>query len=102
MRRRFHRVLERHGCRTTDHFAGFSLTGYLTAADLVRLFDHLPEGSTELMVHPGFCTAELRAAKTRLKESRQKELEALTSAEVRAALTRNGITLARYSTFGTT
>lgn len=96
LRRRFHRVLERHGCRTTDHFAGFSLTGYLQASDLVRLFDQLPAGSTELMVHPGFCTDELRAAKTRLKESRQKELEALVAPEVRASLERNGIRLARY------
>lgn len=96
LRRRFHRVLSGHGCQTTDHFAGFSLTGYLQAADLVRLFDRLPEGSTELMVHPGFCTTELRAARTRLKESREMELRALTAPEVRAALERNGIRLARY------
>ena len=27
MRRHFHRVLSRHGCRTTDHFAGFHNLG---------------------------------------------------------------------------
>ena len=48
------------------------------------------------MCHPGYCTGELRACPTRLKDSRQRELEALVSPEVRAALARNNITLVRY------
>jgi predicted glycoside hydrolase/deacetylase ChbG (UPF0249 family) len=100
MRRRFHRVLERHGCRTTDHFAGFQITGRFRAAELVELLGVLPEGSTELMCHPGRCGEALRAARTRLKESREQELEALVSAEVRAALGRNGIALVRYGELG--
>jgi len=96
MRRRFHRVLERHGCRTTDHFAGFQITGRFRAAELVRLLALLPEGSTELMCHPGLCGGDLRAARTRLKESRERELEALTSPEVRRALERHGIELVDY------
>ena len=62
LRRRFHRVLERHGCRTTDHFAGFQITGRFRTAELVELMAMIPEGSTELMVHPGHCGAALRAA----------------------------------------
>ena len=96
LRSYFHRVLSRRGCRTTDHFAGFSLTGYLEASDLIRLFGQLPEGSTELMVHPGYHGAELQAARTRLKASRQKELEALIAPETRAALQKNAIQLQRY------
>jgi predicted glycoside hydrolase/deacetylase ChbG (UPF0249 family) len=95
-RARFHRVLTRHGCRTTDHFAGFQLTGRYDASELARLIRQLPEGSTEFMCHPGFCTEELQAARTRLKESRRRELDALTSAEVRAAIQESGVTLARY------
>jgi predicted glycoside hydrolase/deacetylase ChbG (UPF0249 family) len=95
-RARFHRVLKRHGCRTTDHFAGFQITGHYDGAELARLIRDLPEGVTEFMCHPGFCTEELQAARTRLKESRQRELEALTSAEVRAAIQESGVTLARY------
>ena len=53
----FHRVLSRYGCRTTDHFAGFQMTGHYDAAELARLIRHLPEGVTEFMCHPGFCTA---------------------------------------------
>jgi predicted glycoside hydrolase/deacetylase ChbG (UPF0249 family) len=97
MRRRFHRVLNRHGCRTTDHFAGFQITGRFRTAELVELLGAIPEGSTELMCHPGRCGTALRSARTRLKESREQELEALVAPEVRAALERNGIELVTYS-----
>ena len=51
----------------------------MAPAELAQLIRDLPEGTTEFMCHPGFCTAELRAARTRLKESRRRELDALTS-----------------------
>ena len=60
----------------------------------------IPEGSTELMCHPGRCGAELRAARTRLKESRERELEALVAPEVRAAMLRNRIELVNYRGLG--
>jgi len=100
LRRRFHRVLARHGCRTTDHFAGFQITGRFRTAELVELLACLPHGSTELMCHPGYCGQELRGARTRLKESRERELEALTAPEVRAALERSGIELVGYAGLG--
>src|SRR5205823_1522223 len=34
VRRRFSRVLREHGCRSTDHFAGFQMTGRYDAASL--------------------------------------------------------------------
>jgi predicted glycoside hydrolase/deacetylase ChbG (UPF0249 family) len=95
-RRRFRRVLEKHGCRTTDHFAGFQITGRFRAGELVELMRVIPEGSTEFMCHPGRCTDALRAAATRLKESRERELEALIAPEVRAAMDQNGIELVNY------
>jgi predicted glycoside hydrolase/deacetylase ChbG (UPF0249 family) len=97
LRRRFHRVLEGHGCRTTDYFAGFQITGRFRTAELVELLALIPEGSTELMCHPGYCGEALRGAPTRLKDSREYELEALTAPETRAALERHGIELARYA-----
>jgi predicted glycoside hydrolase/deacetylase ChbG (UPF0249 family) len=97
MRRRFHRVLARHRCRTTDHFAGFQITGRFRAAELVELMAVIPEGSTELMVHPGRCGPALRAAPTRLKESREEELAALLAPQVREAMARNGIELVNYA-----
>ena len=91
------RVLTRHGCRTTDHFAGFAITGRYDAARLAKLIRRLPEGVTEFMCHPGFCTAELEHAHTRLKASRRRELDALTSAQVRVALEESNVVLTRYA-----
>jgi chitin disaccharide deacetylase len=97
LRRRFHRVLQKHGCRTTDHFAGFQITGRFHTAELVKLLAMLPAGSTELMCHPGRCGEALRDARTRLKESRERELEALVASDVHAALERNQVDLVRYA-----
>jgi predicted glycoside hydrolase/deacetylase ChbG (UPF0249 family) len=96
LRRRFHRVLDRHRCRTTDHFAGFQITGRFRIAELTALIESLPDGSTELMCHPGKCGPALRQARTRLKESREAELAALTAPEVRAALERARVELVSY------
>jgi chitin disaccharide deacetylase len=96
MRGRFVRVLGRHGCRWTDHFSGFSQTGRYDARHLVALIHALPEGSTEFMCHPGHCGDELRAARTRLKDSRQRELDTLTDPSVRVALGEAGVRLVSY------
>ncbi|MBM3811622.1 MAG: ChbG/HpnK family deacetylase [Acidimicrobiia bacterium] len=96
VRRRFHTVLERHGCRWTDHFAGFQMTGRYRAQELIALLEHLPDGVTEFMCHPGHYGEALRAARTRLKESRQRELEALTTPEVKAVLADRQIRLTCY------
>ena len=96
VRPRLERVLREHNCRSTGHFAGFSLTGRFAAADVVALIHALPEGTTEFMVHPGHCTHELLAARTRLKESRAAELEALVAPEVRRALSDSGVVLSSY------
>ena len=97
LRSHFHRVLTAHDCRTTDHFAGFQITGRFGPGDLALLIRQLPEGTTEFMCHPGFCTGELKLARTRLKESRERELEALVSSEVREALEEADVRLTRYS-----
>ena len=99
-RRHFRDVLSTHRCRATDHFAGFLITGRYGPSELASLIRGLPEGTTEFMCHPGFCGAELRAMRTRLKESRRRELEALTSPEVRAALEQAGVQLSGYREIG--
>jgi predicted glycoside hydrolase/deacetylase ChbG (UPF0249 family) len=96
LRPRFHNVIARHHCRTTDYFAGFLVTGRLETRELVDLLEALPEGSTELMCHPGRCELALRSARTRLKESREAELRALTAPQVREAVARAEIELVNY------
>jgi chitin disaccharide deacetylase len=93
---RFDGVLQHAGRKFTDHFTGFEVTGRLRTPELLAILRHLPDGLTELMCHPGFLGDELRAAPTRLKESRVMELEALTSPEARAMLEEAGIELTTY------
>ncbi len=85
-----------HGVRHTDHFWGFAVTGCLDTLALAAVMQHIPDGITELMTHPGFLTDELRTAPTRLKESRMIELQALTSPTVKQAVADAGITLVNY------
>ena len=96
VRGRLTRVLKKRGCLMTENFAGFRLTGRFGAAEVAELIRALPEGTTEFMCHPGICTEELRAARTRLKESRERELEALVAPEVRKALEESGVALVSY------
>ncbi|HWF07070.1 MAG TPA: ChbG/HpnK family deacetylase [Bryobacteraceae bacterium] len=84
--------------KTTDHFTGFQITGTLRRSNLIQTLERLPDGLTEFMCHPGKCGPELHAAATRLKESRELELKALTSAEVREVIERRGIRLVNYRT----
>ena len=93
---RFDNALHRGGCRFTDHFTGFEVTGRLDTPELISILRHLPDGITELMCHPGYLREELSSAPTRLKESRVKELEALTSPEARAILSETGVQLTTY------
>ncbi len=88
--------LARYGARAADHFAGFRLTGKFGPAELVSALAQTREGLTEFMCHPAFCTDELRRAPTRLKESRERELQALVAPEVREAIAAHGIELTTY------
>lgn len=95
--RRYYRgVANKLGARTTDHFLGFRLTGSFTEETFGAALRRLPSGTTEFMCHPGHLGAELKQAKTRLKESRVRELEALTSPRIRALVTELGIELASF------
>jgi predicted glycoside hydrolase/deacetylase ChbG (UPF0249 family) len=91
------RLLAQHGCRTADRFLGFRETGTLDALGLAAAIRRLPPGTTEFMCHPGFCRDELGAARTRLKDSRERELAALVSPAVRAAVEESRIRLVTYA-----
>ncbi len=88
--------LRRARCRTADHFAGFVATGSLAAPWLASLLASLPEGVVEFMCHPGICGPELLRAETRLKQSRERELEALCSPLVKRVVAENGVQVLSY------
>jgi hopanoid biosynthesis associated protein HpnK len=87
---------ERAGIATADYFCGIAQTGNLTKEGLARLLRSLPEGTTELMCHPGYVDEQLRATATRLQGSREKEVEILTNTEIRNLVASQGIRLLDY------
>ena len=88
--------LRRAGVAAPDYFYGLSSTGFLDAAALEAILRDLPEGASELMCHPGYADAELKAAPTRLQAQREVELEALTSPGIRNLARELGIELITY------
>ncbi len=82
---------------STHGTIGIAVTGKLDQKILVRLLTALPEGTWELVCHPGYSDAELRAAGTRLLQSREIELSALTSQETKECMARQNIELISYA-----
>ena len=85
-----------NGIRMTDHLLGFRLTGTLTEESLAAAIERLREGETEFLCHPGLLGPELAQARTRLKESRVRELEALTSPRIRDLINEKGVHLGPF------
>jgi chitin disaccharide deacetylase len=90
------RQAERAGISMADYLCGIAQTGELTKEGVLRLLKNLPEGTTELICHPGYVDAELRGSATRLQESRETELAIFTDAEVRNVVAAQGIRLIDY------
>jgi chitin disaccharide deacetylase len=88
--------VERAGISTADYFCGIAQTGELTKEGMARMLRNLPEGTTELMCHPGYVDEALRATSTRLQGSREKEVAILTDPEIRNLVASQGIRLIDY------
>jgi chitin disaccharide deacetylase len=73
----FLEATEHIGMVTTDGSLGVLATGSMTAETLRRTLNAIPEGTWELVCHPGYCDEDLKDAGTRLLESRDIEREAL-------------------------
>jgi hopanoid biosynthesis associated protein HpnK len=93
---RFTAISRKYGLHSPDHFLGLVVTGRMGTDVLCRLIDTLPEGRTEIMVHPGICDAELRATGSRLQQQRQMELESLLAPEARRSVERLHVRLISY------
>ena len=87
---------ERAGIATADYFCGIAQTGELTLAGVTQFLRTLPEGTTELMCHPGYADAALQKTATRLQDSRQTELAIFTNTEIRNLVAWQGIRLIDY------
>ena len=56
----------------------------------------MPEGTWEFVCHPGYNDADLDQVQTRLRGSREQELQVLTSPEAREVLRQRKIELISY------
>jgi chitin disaccharide deacetylase len=92
----FRRSVTSAGMLTPDGTVGIVSTGAMDARLFESIVNSLPEGTWELVCHPGYNDAELGRIRTRLRESRAEELRLLTSPEAREILTRSGVQLISY------
>jgi hopanoid biosynthesis associated protein HpnK len=92
----FRQELAETGMVTPDGCIGIAATGGLTLATFQSLIKNLPEGTWELVSHPGYIDVELGEIKTRLRTSREKELVILTSEAAKESLDRAQIELISY------
>ena len=87
---------EHAGISTADYFCGIAQTGELTRDGVAQFVKSLPDGTTELMCHPGYADAALQKTRTRLQDSRQTELRILTDTAIRNLVASLGIRLIDY------
>jgi len=95
-RARFRALLAEAGVATPDGCVGIAATGGLNLHTFETLLGTLPEGTWELVSHPGYNDRDLDKIPTRLRDSRDKELAILTSPAVREWIERQGIELISY------
>ena len=82
----FRRIVREEGFATTDGAMGVLATGTLDTSAVTSLAAAMPEGTFELVTHPGYNDADLAQAHTRLLASRETERAALSALKGRAGL----------------
>ena len=93
---RFRRAVKEAGMLTPDGTLGIVATGALDAQLFRAIVERLPEGTWEFVCHPGYNDAQLQGVRTRLKESRMRELRVLALPATREVLAAGGIALISY------
>ncbi len=86
-----------YGFTTPDALWLASPSGNLTGLQIVKGIPRLLPGVTELVVHPGADQKALDSVYPHWKFKWRQELAAVTASDVRDVLTRNQVTLTRYS-----
>lgn len=78
----FRRIVAEEGFVTTDGAIGVLATGTLDSATLTSLLNSMPDGTWELVTHPGYNDPSLARVRTRLLASREIEYQALKNASI--------------------
>jgi hopanoid biosynthesis associated protein HpnK len=92
----FRRAVDQEGFVTPDGTLGIEVTGTLDERLFQAIAQSIPDGTWEFVCHPGYNDADLAAAKTRLRESRELELKVLTMPAARETLAQAGVQLISY------
>ena len=97
--RDFERELKRTGMRAPHGSFGIVSTGSLNSTTFAAIAAAVPEGMWELVCHPGYADAALDRIATRLRKSREIELELLCSEGARKSLAHHGVQVISYRDF---
>jgi hopanoid biosynthesis associated protein HpnK len=84
------------GITCPNAFFGLAHTGFLDTNALKVLIAKVPDGTTELMCHPGYDSSELESFGGNLTREREVELLAFTSPEVKDLIGNLGIRLVNF------
>ena len=87
----FHCEVKAAGLKTTNGTFGVVITGALDQELFEALIDAMPEGNWEFVCHPGYNDADLDRVNTRLRVSREQELQVLTASGTSELLNARGI-----------
>lgn len=93
---KFRESVKRAGFATPDGTLGIEVTGTLDETLFLAIARSIPDGTWEFVCHPGYNDADLFAANTRLRASRETELQVLTLPSAREILARERVELISY------
>jgi chitin disaccharide deacetylase len=93
---KFREFVDGEGFVAPSGTLGIEVTGTLNEDLFHTIARSIPEGTWEFVCHPGYNDADLRAARTRLRKSRETELRVLTLPAARAILSEEGVELISY------
>ncbi len=97
----FRRLVNEAGLNTPDGSLGIVAAGVLNKKLMQKIIDAMPEGTWELVCHPGYNDAALRSTTTRLLQSREVELNGLISLKNEGVLARRSIQAVSYRDLAT-
>ena len=93
----FNQDVKDAGMVTTNGSFGVVVTGALDHQLFNAIVGCIPDGTWEFVCHPGYNDPDLDRIQTRLRASRTRELDVLTSPAARDALARHNVELISYN-----
>ncbi len=93
---KFKSAVQNVGMVTPEGTLGIVATGVMDEKLLRAIIEHMPDGTWELVCHPGYDDADLAQAGTRLRAARVCELQLLKSPAMRQELERHEVQLISY------